>query len=297
MSKLKGLIFILVFGCNSCLVHATNSPYLQFSQTKIAKGETLVLTVKSLQKEIYDIKVTSLNKNIQLNIIKKPQQLFGLLGVDYKTVPGKKELELSWYIDGKKSFRKYYYTVTDGNYPKGRLKVDPSLVDLSAEDKNRVKKENQLKKDIFSSSKNNILWDSKFIKPINSIVTSQFGVQRIFNGHFKSVHNGVDYRAAIGAKVRSINDGVVKLTKEVFYGGRFIIIDHGMGIFSSYGHLSKYAVRVGQVIKKGEVIGFAGMSGRVNGPHLHSQVIVNSVEVNQLQFIKAVNKSINNKLI
>ncbi len=109
-------------------------------------------------------------------------------------------------------------------------------------------------------------------------------MKRTFNGVKASIHDGVDLRAAIGNFVKAVNNGVVRFTKSMFFGGNVVIIDHGGEIFSSYSHLSEFKVVPGQMVKKGEIVGLAGRTGRVNAPHLHAMIIVNKIKVNPIQF-------------
>jgi murein DD-endopeptidase MepM/ murein hydrolase activator NlpD len=81
---------------------------------------------------------------------------------------------------------------------------------------------------------------------------------------------------------------VVRLTQDLFYSGNAVIIDHGQGVFTSYSHLSRIEVTVGQEVEKGKVVGRAGATGRATGPHLHWGVKVNSVNVNPLTFIQVM---------
>jgi murein DD-endopeptidase MepM/ murein hydrolase activator NlpD len=78
------------------------------------------------------------------------------------------------------------------------------------------------------------------------------------------------------------------LAQNLFYSGNIVIVDHGMGVFTNYAHLSKIQVVAGQVIAKGHQIGLSGASGRVSGPHLHWAVKVNGVYVDPLQFLSVI---------
>jgi murein DD-endopeptidase MepM/ murein hydrolase activator NlpD len=88
--------------------------------------------------------------------------------------------------------------------------------------------------------------------------------------------------------VYASNSGIVRLAKNLFYSGNIVIIDHGMGVFTNYAHLSKIQVVAGQVIASGHQIGLSGASGRVSGPHLHWAVKVNGVYVDPLQFLRVI---------
>ena len=121
---------------------------------------------------------------------------------------------------------------------------------------------------------NTALFSNGFTRPIQGgRISSVFGSQRILNGVPKSPHNGIDIAVPRGTPVEAMSDGKVLLSADNFYyAGNFIIIDHGLGLNSMYLHLSESFVKEGQIVKKGEVIGKVGTTGRSTGPHLHWSV-------------------------
>jgi len=128
--------------------------------------------------------------------------------------------------------------------------------------------------------------------PMNSKITSEFGNARVFNGSLKSYHSGTDFRAKVGTPIKSVNDGKVVLVKDRFYSGGSVIVDHGEGVYTCYYHMSKFDVKKGDMVKKGQQLGLSGVSGRVTGPHLHFSARVSGVQVDPLQFINLVNKEL-----
>ena len=100
--------------------------------------------------------------------------------------------------------------------------------------------------------------------------TGVFGSQRILNGKPRNIHNGLDFGAETGDSIRAITDGIVRIAGDnFFYNGNFVLLDHGQGLSSVYLHMSKIIATNGQKVKKGEVIGLVGSTGRATGPHLH----------------------------
>ena len=122
---------------------------------------------------------------------------------------------------------------------------------------------------IYASSIPDFLYSTSFIHPLDSLVTSQYGNKRVYNKHKKSQHLGIDYRAAIGDKVPAANAGKIVFSGDLFFTGWTVIIDHGLDIFTVYGHLSKTLVKDGEMVKRGQLIGLSGNTGRTSGPHLH----------------------------
>jgi murein DD-endopeptidase MepM/ murein hydrolase activator NlpD len=128
-------------------------------------------------------------------------------------------------------------------------------------------------------------WTTPFEKPRDSEVSSSFGSGRTFNGQVASRHLGVDFRGAVGTPIRAANDGVVVLVDNFFLGGNVVYIDHGGGLTTGYLHLSKAMVNVGDNVKRGQVIGLVGATGRVTGPHLHWAARYGALTVNPLDLL------------
>ena len=129
------------------------------------------------------------------------------------------------------------------------------------------------------------LWRGRFARPIRGATTSGFGTARVFNGMVQSRHYGVDFAGRIGAPVRAANRGVVVVAGELFYSGNAVYVDHGAGLITAYLHLSRTLVAVGDTVRKGQVIGRVGASGRVTGPHLHWLAAYGTVSVNPLDLL------------
>lgn len=131
------------------------------------------------------------------------------------------------------------------------------------------------------------LWKDGFSLPILGQVTSEFGSSRVFNGRLQTMHTGTDFQARTGDPVRSAAGGRIVLAKRLFLTGKTIIIDHGLGIFTTYAHLSKLLVKKGTLVSDRSLIGLAGATGRASGSHLHLSAKINGVKVDPLELIHA----------
>jgi len=129
------------------------------------------------------------------------------------------------------------------------------------------------------------MWTASFRRPRTSVITSEFGSGRLFNGRMTSRHLGVDFRGAVGQPVRAANRGVVALVDDFFLAGNVVYIDHGGGVVTAYFHLSKPLVAVGDTVVRGQRIGLVGATGRVTGPHLHWAARYGTVTVNPLDLV------------
>lgn len=112
-------------------------------------------------------------------------------------------------------------------------------------------------------------FEDDFIWPVKGIVTGVYGSQRVFNGEPRRPHFGVDIAASKGTEIQAPADGIITMAHpDLFFSGATMVIDHGYGISTSYLHMSKITVSVGDNVKQGDVIGLVGATGRATGPHL-----------------------------
>jgi len=123
------------------------------------------------------------------------------------------------------------------------------------------------------------LWTKAFVRPAEGALGSAFGLRRVFNGKPKSPHAGVDIKAPSGAGVFAANSGKVVLARDLFFTGNTVVIDHGLGLYTVYAHLSKIDVEEGSAVARAAQIGVVGATGRVTGPHLHFGVKLTGARV------------------
>jgi murein DD-endopeptidase MepM/ murein hydrolase activator NlpD len=129
-------------------------------------------------------------------------------------------------------------------------------------------------------------WEDPLVAPVPGCVLSPFGVKRLHNGKpTGEFHAGIDQRSPAGRPVHAVAAGTVKIAQPFAVLGGTVAIDHGQGLETMYLHMSKLLVEPGAHVKKGEVIGYVGATGRANGPHLHWVVDVNGVPVNPQQWV------------
>jgi murein DD-endopeptidase MepM/ murein hydrolase activator NlpD len=134
----------------------------------------------------------------------------------------------------------------------------------------RIKRENLLIAKAREINSNLTFFKDKFIIPVDdAIITGVYGSQRILNGIPKWPHYGLDFAQKKGTPIKAMNNGIITLAeKDLFYTGGTIIFDHGHGISTLYMHMDDLFVNVGDHIKKGDIVGTVGASGRATGPHL-----------------------------
>jgi murein DD-endopeptidase MepM/ murein hydrolase activator NlpD len=178
-------------------------------------------------------------------------------------------------------------SIKAGTFPQEHLRVPERFVELSARDQARAAREAARLAALFRTVTTERLWHGPFHVPIEGVQpSSSFGRRRILNGRPRSPHTGVDLGAPTGTSVRAMQRGRVVLDADFFFSGRTVILDHGLGLFSFYGHLSESRVEAGRVVDAGEVIGLVGATGRVTAPHLHWAVRLGDARVDGLDLVR-----------
>lgn len=145
----------------------------------------------------------------------------------------------------------------------------------------RTRDESRAISEAWSLGANERLWSEPFVKPVDDKITSPFGTRRVFNEALQSQHRGIDIDGFNGVPVRAANDGVVVLAaKDYYFVGNAVLLDHGAGLFTAYFHFRSLAVKTGDRVARGQVLGLMGETGRVTGPHLHFAVKLDGSYVN-----------------
>lgn len=193
---------------------------------------------------------------------------------------GAYELRVNAIKDGKTvaaSIEKI--TVSNKEYDIQKLSVDPMYVNPGQEAIERSAKERELSVEAMQTFTEKKLWSLPLSKPVDSVYTSPFGVRRMFNGEMRSKHTGLDFRAAVGVPIKAVAEGTVLIATNFYFAGNCVYIDHGQGVVSMYFHLSEILVKKGDNVDETTVIGKAGATGRVTGPHLHFSLSAQGVLV------------------
>jgi murein DD-endopeptidase MepM/ murein hydrolase activator NlpD len=177
------------------------------------------------------------------------------------------------------------------SFKKESFSVAAEFDQLSPEVLERIRQDQDQFSRAFMTSMPERLWEGRFLLPISSEVSSPFGYRRVINGTPRAPHTGVDLRAALGSEVFAPNHGRVVLLGDFFFSGHSLVLDHGAGLFTMYFHLSEFNVEMGDAVRRGDVIGLSGMTGRVTGPHLHWGARINGARVDPFELINKLGNS------
>ena len=250
---------------------------IEISPDEVIPGDVFSLRVKCIEHTALSAEFNG----AKIEVYASDDGLIALVPVPLDTKPGKYSVivrqeneEMAASVEVKEyEFRTIHLTLPEG-------KVTPNTKNLK-----RIQRESRLLGEAWSHDTSMEL-EGGFVSPTGTEVSTEFGLNRIMNKKRNSRHRGTDFRGKTGTRIKAINSGTVVLTGNLFFGGNTLIVDHGMGLYSIYMHLSKFNVSKGDKVSKEEVIGLVGSTGRATGPHLHMSVKLKGVSVNPESLFK-----------
>jgi murein DD-endopeptidase MepM/ murein hydrolase activator NlpD len=257
------------------------------------QGQILVVKVPT-DEETARVQGTFLGRTVQFfpeTRSGEAKGFVGLLGIDMQDEPGSHELAIQITNAEHSRSLTYRVEVLKQKFRVEHLKLPKDKVDLDEQGLARWKAEQEHVKEALSIDSRNKLWQPSFVEPVSGKRTGIFGSVRIMNGQARNPHNGEDIGAPTGTNVAATNDGVVRLTVDHIFPGKGVFLDHGLGFYSMYFHLSEVLVKEGEAVKAGQIIGKVGATGRATGPHLHWGVKLNGARVNPYALLELPFKS------
>jgi len=206
--------------------------------------------------------------------------VFAFLGIDVQTQPGPCALTVKVRRTGGlvETVHKDLLVI-ERKFPSTKLTLKPEYVTPPTSLQARIKREAELVALAMSVVTPEWLGDGPFALPQDAPSWSNFGQRRLNNNVLQSLHTGLDLRVPYGEPIRAANAGRVAMASDLYMGGKTVIIDHGLGVFSTYGHMSELLVKRGEAVKKGQTIGLCGSTGRSTGPHLHWSIKIFSARI------------------
>ncbi|TDJ44658.1 MAG: M23 family metallopeptidase [Gammaproteobacteria bacterium] len=232
--------------------------------------------------------VTATWNDRSVPLVPRAAEWFTVLGIDLEQAPGEQPLKLIFqFDDGRRQTRASNVTVRGKTFPIRQLTVAAEYVDLSEENQARTAREREEINAIYAKITPQAMWTEPFTTPVPGVSGGRnFGQRRVFNDQSRAPHSGTDLTAKTGTPIHAANRGQVVLAKNLFFSGNAVFIDHGLGIYSVYLHLSEIRVAAGQRVGRGQIIGLAGATGRVTGAHLHWGVRAQGARVDPFSLLE-----------
>jgi hypothetical protein len=179
-----------------------------------------------------------------------------------------------------------WLNVTEGGFDYTEITIPPGPAGLVG-DTARVEAERVRVANILAGFTPQRHWNGPWIVPTQGTVTSNFGEHRSINGAAYYPHTGNDIANAEGTPVYAAAPGTIAMAETLYLYGNSVLIDHGVGVFSGYSHMSELLVAPGQWVNQGDLIGYMGSTGYSSGPHLHWEAAVRGVRVDPRHFTLA----------
>ncbi len=268
---------------------------VRLSSPEVANGHALLFEcIPKVIDTVFDLTVA--RDTTALRLYAHPTEPSGafsvLIGIPYYAKLRSDTIHVEWTEMDRIYDRSLPFQIVRGPYKSEVIRgVPQSRVTPSAADYRRIAKERRIIGEAYIAVRDSVLMDATFSYPVEKqTITSEYGTRRVFNGQLRSYHGGLDLRAYEGTPIYAAQSGTVKLSQNLFYSGNHVLIEHGMGIHSSYSHMSKLHVKHGDWVEKGQRLGLSGATGRVTAAHLHWTVNINGVGVSPLQCFEVLNK-------
>ena len=277
--RLTFAVVLLLWLLFNSVPHASAATWTLHAQpTRLVNGGPVLFQVKPPTR-LESLGGTWLGHELFFSFDPASKTWFALAGVSLETVPGTYPIELTGEtLPGKMPRRKISFTrtfvVARGKYPKTEVKlsVEGKFTAPSPEQQKQIEEGVEVKKDYLSRVTPEREWSGEFTAPAEAEISDVFGAERVFNGKAQSTHFGLDFRVPTGTPVAAMNDGTVLLARPLYFEGNFVVLDHGQGLLTLYLHLSEFKVKEGDQVKRGQIVGLSGGTGRATGPHLHVAV-------------------------
>jgi hypothetical protein len=283
MEKIAVMLLLLgVILAPFCRADGLSPPVVLTCPQKISQGDLGLIRIRAGEGET--LRVMWQKQPVPLHTGRNTREYVGILSVDLRATPGiyKARVQIADFPE----IHVVKIGVLEKDYGIRNLTLPGHMVDLDIRTLERVRKESQTVKALWTGHHSEKRWHGAFLKPLEGPVIGPFGRKSIINKKPRSPHSGVDIRAGKGSPVKATNAGRVVLSAEHFFSGKSVFIDHGGGIQSMYFHLDRIHVEMGESVTKGQVLGLVGSTGRATGPHLHFGIRVNGARVDPMRLIE-----------
>jgi murein DD-endopeptidase MepM/ murein hydrolase activator NlpD len=268
-------LVLLLFWCATIAAPATTIWTVQAQPQTLLNGAPVLFKVHG-PSQLDSLTGTWLGHQLAFSYDASTKTWFALAGVSFDTKAGKYTLELTGTRPATNTPVKlaHAFQVSAAHYPKTyvHLEVEKKFTQPNPEQQAQIAESVRVKQDYLNRVTPDRQWDGNFTAPADAPTSDVFGSQRIFNGVAQREHQGLDFRVPTGTPVAAMNSGTVLLARFLYFEGNCVVIDHGQGFLTLYFHLSEFKVKEGDTVKRGQLIGLSGGTGRATGPHLHAQV-------------------------
>lgn len=251
---------------NESSAHSTINEQLAIIPNKIHQGDAVLVRSQSEQTITWNKK--------SYTLLPFGLGYYAILPVPTNMKPGAYTIEGQSLTVLKRSFENQMLEVTEQQAAMRRnterIAQDQKKIDIAR-----------------GESEPTFLFKGPFLQPVEGRLSTPFGFTRYINGDLSGRHNAIDLAAPEGTEIKATNAGRIVLAEDLYLTGNAIYIDHGMGLFSQYAHMSQLLVESGDMVEAGQVIGLVGTTGFSTGPHLHFTFWIHNVPANPFHFFES----------
>ena len=275
--RLAWLAFWAAVAGYASLTNATTLP-----RSSQVPGGVAVLSIPALPEDQGSAPTVSYDDK-PVMVLKAADGWLAIVGIALSATPGSAAIAIQRAGSGTQ--QRLEFQIAPKQYAEQHLSVAPALVNLSEADLERSAREQTRLQDALASFDERPPATLQLRPPVDGVRSNSFGSRRFFNNEARNPHSGMDIPVPMGTPVRAAADGTVIDTGNYFFSGNAVLIDHGEGLITMYGHLSAIGVHAGQSVRAGAIIARSGATGRVTGPHLHFGVALNRAYVDPALFL------------
>ena len=281
---IRTLVLLSVAACATALPPPPPTLTVATHSRGLHQGEVVVLAITA-DAPLTSVRVQAFDRAVPT--VKIGETWRALVGIDLNVELGTYTVQIDADSPTGPATATHTLVLAPKEFETRRLTVDPNFVNPPATASARITAE---------ARELNALWSAPpteprtaaltFAPPVPHAANSAFGKRSVFNGEARGAHGGADFLSPTGTPVRAPAPGIVVLSKDLYYTGGTVILDHGLGIYSLFAHLSAMTASVGDVVDTGVVVGRVGATGRVTGAHLHWTVRLNGARVDPLALME-----------
>lgn len=285
-NPVRALAFPILFLCAILSAPAGAAPLLD-APDRVARGDAFLVLASSAQ-PVQRFVFSWGGKDYSADAYQEGEQWQAviLLGMPLE----EKQAARTVTVRGGTETASARIAVFDRKRPVQKLTVDRKYVSPPSDVMARIKEDRRKVSRALAIYSSRRSWTVPFVRPVEGGISSQYGLRRVFNGQPRGFHKGLDLRSPEGTPIRACADGVVTLADNLYFSGNAVYLDHGLGVATAYLHMSKILVRPGESVRRGQVIGLVGATGRVTGPHLHLSLFAQGQSVDILPLLEKVEK-------
>ena len=250
---------------------AAAAPSLELIPARVKPGDPVLVVVRGVE----DLPAGTVG-SLPATFYRLGERAEALVGIPVEEEPGLVQVRVT--AGGLKLDAPL--EVIPPEFPERKLTVASKFVKIPPSAKARIKADQAAFQKAWATPFRPRAFTDNFEKPRDAIITAHFGDKRTLNAKKTTQHFGLDLDGSTGDEIRAANDGRVVMVRDCYTSGNTVLMDHGAGLITAYFHMSKFLVKPGQEVRRGELLGLVGKTGRVTGPHLHFGAHIGSLWVN-----------------